>query len=206
MKKFTVLSFFLLAVISMNAQIRFGIKAGSNLSNLYVSGNKQGINSEQYNAKFGYHFGGVMEYSFSKIFSIQPEFMYLNHGTNLKKDNSFGMKNGHITLNTLQLPVNLKATFDWSKNRIFVYAGPYLSYNIYGKAEGKINGENQDIELFSDDYGIRRLDYGFGIGAGVEFNKFTITISNQRGHADINRVKGSKMKTGNISVSLGYFF
>jgi len=206
MKKLILLSIVLLTITSVNAQIRFGVKAGANLSTLYVSGDRQGINSEQYNPRFSYHFGGMMEYSFSRIFSIQPEFIYLNQGANLKKENSFGMKDGHITLNSLQLPINLKATFGLGKNKVFVYGGPYLSYNIYGKAKGKIDGKTHDVELFSKGSNMRRWDYGFGIGAGMEINKFTIGIGNQIGHADINKTKGSKMKTGSVTVSVGYFF
>ena len=209
MKKSVVLSavFCLMTITSINAQIRFGVKAGGNFSNLYVGGNKTGTSSDQYKGRFSYHFGGVMEYSLNRTFSIQPELLYLNHGSNMKDNNSFGMKDGHITLNTLQLPVNLKAAFDISNNRIFVYGGPYLSYHMYGKARGKLDGSKKasDIELFSRNDGMKRWDYGVGIGAGMEIDKFTIGIGNQIGIADIDEGSG-RMRTGNVTVSLGYFF
>jgi len=190
----------------MSAQIRFGVKAGTNLSTLYVSGNKQGINADQYKHRFSYHFGGMMEYSITKMFSIQPEIMYINHGANLKKDNSFSMSSGHVTLNSLQLPVNLKASFNLGNNKLFVYAGPYLGYNIYGRARGKINGETESVGLYSKGSDMKRWDYGVGIGVGMEMNKFVVSLGNQIGQADINGAKGSKMKAGNISLSAGYFF
>jgi len=205
MKKLVLISIALCFVTVMNAQIRFGVKAGGNFSNLYVSGDKSGINADQYKGRFSYHFGGMMEYSFSKIFSIQPELLYLNHGANMKSDNSFGMKDGHITLNSLQLPVNLKATFDLGKNKVFIYGGPYLSYHMYGKSTGKIDGKSVDQKLFTKESDMKRWDYGIGIGAGMEINKFVIAVGNQRGLCDING-GGGKMKTGNITVSAGYFF
>jgi len=206
MKKSILIAIVLCLATTISAQIRFGVKAGGNFSTLYVSGDRSGINAEQYNGRFSYHFGAMMEYNFTDMFSIQPELMYLNHGAGLKKENSFSMKDGHITLNSLQLPVNAKVTFNLGNNRVFIYGGPYLSYHIYGKARGKIDGQSQDVELFSNGTGIRRWDYGVGLGAGIEIKKFTISLGNQVGLADINKAKDSKMKTGNLTLSAGYFF
>lgn len=194
------------SVVSMSAQIRFAAKAGGNFSSLYVSGEKTGMSAGQYNGRFGYHFGGMMEYSLSNTFAIQPELMYINHGADLKKDNSFSMESGRITLNSLQLPVNLKASFKLGNNKLFVYGGPYIGCNIYGKAKGKINGATESVELFSNGSDMKRWDYGVGIGIGMEINKVVVSLGNQIGEADINGAKGSKMKAGNISVSAGYFF
>ncbi|PXV62320.1 outer membrane protein with beta-barrel domain [Dysgonomonas alginatilytica] len=208
MKKLILLSIVLCFVATVSAQIRYGIKAGGNLSFLYTSGSNEGFNSDQYNGRFGYHFGGVMEYSLSEIFSIQPELMYLNHGASLKKDNSFGMKDGHITLNTLQLPINLKASFNMGKSnsKVFVYGGPYIGYNIYGKVAGKVDGKAVDNELYTKDSNMKRFDYGVGIGVGIEVNKFVISLGNQIGMNDISGSEKGKMKTGNLSLSAGYFF
>lgn len=208
MKKFILLSIVLCVVATMSAQIRYGVKAGGNLSFLYTSGSNEGLNSDQYNGKFGYHFGGMLEYSLSDMFAIQPELMYLNHGANLKKDNSFLMKDGHITLNTLQLPVNLKASFNLgnSNSKVFVYGGPYVGYNVYGKVAGKIDGVAVDNELFSKGSNMKRWDYGVGIGVGIEVNKFVLSLGNQIGLNDISGSDNGKMKTGNLSLSAGYFF
>ena len=208
MKKLAILTIVLclVSVSNISAQIRFGVKAGANFSNLYVSGDKQGINAKQYNGRFSYHFGGIMEYSFTEMFSIQPELMYINHGANLKKENSFGMTDGHITLNTIQLPVNVKAKFNVGKNKLFVYAVPYVGYNMYGRAKGKIDGKTESVGLYKDGSDMKRVDFGVGIGAGMEISKFTIGIGNQIGQTDISGQKGGKMKAGNITVSAGYFF
>lgn len=208
MKKLILLSIVLFLVATAGAQIRFGVKAGGNFSNLYTSGSNEGINSEQYKGRFGYHFGGMMEYTLSEMFSIQPELMYLNHGANLKKDNSFSMTDGHITLNTLQLPINLKAKFNMgnSGSKIFVYGGPYIGYNIYGKVAGKIDGKAVDNELYTKDSNMKRFDYGVGIGVGIEMNKFILSLGNQYGINDISGSEKGKMRAGNLSLSVGYFF
>lgn len=207
MKKLVLLSIVLCVVTGINAQIRFGVKAGANYSNLYTSGSSQGLNSDQYKGRFSYHFGGIMEYSLSDMFAIQPELMYVNQGANMKNSNSFGMKDGHVTLNSLQLPVNLKASFNTGgKAKLFVYAGPYVGYNIYGKVKGKIDGATTDQELYSKGSKMKRWDYGVGVGAGVEVNKFTIGIGNQFGLQDISGSETGKMKAGNLTVSVGYFF
>lgn len=208
MKKLILLSIILCFVTTVGAQIRFGIKAGASFSTLYTSGTNTGLNSDQYKSKVGYHFGVMMEYSLSEKFSIQPEFMYLNHGANLKKDNSFLMTDGHITLNTLQLPVNLKAKFDLGiiNSKVFVYAGPYIGYNIYGKVAGKIDGKNIDNKLYDKDSDMKRFDYGVGIGFGIEINNFILSTGNQYGVNDISGSEKGKMRVGNVSVTVGYFF
>ncbi len=206
MKKLVLLSIILLSVISVNAQIRFGVKAGGNFSNLYTNERSQGLNSDQYKGRFSYHFGAMMEYSLNEMFSIQPELMYLNHGANLKSDNSFLMKDGHITLNSLQLPLNVKAKFNVGNNKLFIYTGPYLSYHMYGKARGKIDGSSVDQKLFSKGSDMKRWDYGIGLGVGMEVNKFVFVLGNQYGLKDISGSADGKMKTGNITLSAGYFF
>ncbi len=82
MKKLITLSAILCLVTNINAQIRFGIKAGGNFSNLYTINSNQGLNNNQHKGRFSYYFGGVMEFSLTHMFSIQPEIMYLNHGAN----------------------------------------------------------------------------------------------------------------------------
>lgn len=208
MKKLILLSIVLCVVSTISAQIRFGIRAGANLSNLYTSDSNTGLNSDQYKGKFGYHLGGMMEYSLSDMFSIQPELMYLNHGANLKKENSFLMKDGHITLNTLQLPLNLKAQFNMGKSssKVFVYGGPYIGYNIYGKVAGKIEGKDVDNKLYTKGSNMKRFDYGVGIGIGIEVNKFIISLGNQYGINDLSGPENGKMRVGNLSLSTGYFF
>jgi len=206
MKKLFLISVILCLVATAHAQIRFGVKAGGNFSNLYVSGDRTGINNDQYKGRLGYHFGGVMEYSISEMFAIQPELMYLNHGANLKKNNSFEMDDAHVMLNTLQLPVNIKMKFALGNTRAFVFGGPYIAYNMYGKVKGKQDGKSVDEELFKKGSDLKRWDYGVGIGAGIEVNKFVLTLGNQIGICDINDASGSKMKAGNITLSVGYFF
>lgn len=206
MKKIILLSAIFCLATAINAQIRFGVKAGASFSNLYTSGSSEGFNSDQYKGRFTYHFGGVMEYSVTDMFSIQPEFLYLNHGANLRSDNSFGMKHGHMVLNTLQLPINAKATFNTGKTKLFVYAGPYLGFNVYGKVAGKIDGKSVDQELFSKGYKMKRWDYGVGIGVGAELEKFTLTLGNQIGIPDISGENPGRMRAGNVTLSLGYFF
>ena len=90
---------------------------------------------------------------------------------------------------------------------MFVYEGPDLSFQMYGKARGKLNGNSKAtvIELYSKGSDMKRWDYGVGIGAGVEIDKFIIGIGNQIGIANINGGAG-KMRAGNITISAGYFF
>ncbi|WP_136667989.1 porin family protein [Flavobacterium sp. H122] len=80
MKNLIFLTLIILCSANVNAQkkIHYGIKGGFNLTNLtsdYFAEN---------NTKTGYYLGGLIEFSMSKKFSIQPEILYTNQGTNAK--------------------------------------------------------------------------------------------------------------------------
>lgn len=205
MKKLIVLSIALCSFMCINAQFRFGVKAGANVSRMNVK--QSGIKMDDDNSKrrVGYHFGAMMEYSINDMFAIQPELMYINHGTSFK--NLYSLEKARINMNTLQLPVNLKASIGVGKTRLFAYGGPYVSYSMYGKLKGKEDGVRISEELYGKGSDMKRWDYGVGFGVGVEFkNGITLSVGNQIGLGDIDGAKNNRMRIKNETLSIGYFF
>jgi hypothetical protein len=69
-------------------------------------------------------------------------------------------------------------------------------------------GENVDgdIKFGSKEDEHKRLDYGLGIGAGIEFDNFQLSIVYDIGLADIQNASDSKTSTRNLQLSACYFF
>ncbi|NIJ52599.1 outer membrane beta-barrel protein [Dyadobacter arcticus] len=66
-----------LGTISFAQTFSFGSKAGINVSN-YSGGE---INLD---AKMGYHLGGLLNFGFGEIFSIQPEVFFSTQGAKIE--------------------------------------------------------------------------------------------------------------------------
>ena len=98
MKKLLLTAAAVFALTTVNAQdITFGVKAGINFANTNVSDsdeNLDGITS--------FHFGGVVEFSVSETFSIQPELLYSAQGTSdseFKLNLDYEINNARIIYN-----------------------------------------------------------------------------------------------------------
>ena len=70
-----VLIFIVLTGSTVNAQgITFGVKAGGNLAKF--------TNNDEFEFKFGPHFGAVADIEISEVFSLQPELLFSAQGYN----------------------------------------------------------------------------------------------------------------------------
>src|SRR5512143_3993926 len=91
--KITLIALLLLSLCTLvKAQdTHFGIKAGLNISNLKVE------DGADYNAKAGFHIGGLAHVHLSRHFAIQPELTYSTQGG----------KDGNVkwNINYLNMPV-----------------------------------------------------------------------------------------------------
>jgi hypothetical protein len=158
--------------------IRFGLKAGANLSN--VSGDL--TNEDIYKNKFGFVGGAMLNVGLiDKVLSLQPEVLFSQKGFKYA-DNSFtvlGNTNrftGNRTYNYIDVPVLLKVR----AAGLFFEAGPQYSYllNVRDKAEYTVNGStvsnsaaNQNLD------NVRRNEIGYAAGLGYEAsNGFLIDL------------------------------
>jgi outer membrane protein with beta-barrel domain len=145
---------------------KFGIKAGLNLSNLYVD------NVQDENIKLGLNVGLLAKIPFVRGLSIQPELLYTSKGAKLIYDNFLQGKGEYrFNLNYVELPVlaviNLAKKFN-------LHAGGYLAY----LASANIKDMNEDgtvtaIKDFNAD-NFNRIDYGLIGGLGIDVENFTI--------------------------------
>lgn len=159
MKKAIIAVAALFVAISANAQ--FGIMGGLTSS----SGN---LESAVANARSisQYHVGVTYKIGIGNLLAIQPALLYNVKGTSIgaAADNleSFDVnfKTGFI-----EIPVQVQVGFGiGSLARVYGFAEPFVGYAVSNKVEGNWATD------FSDnwEYVKNRLEYGIGLGAGVE--------------------------------------
>jgi len=183
---------------------KIGIKAGVNLSNLYID------NVEDENMKVGLNAGVFAKIPLTKGFSIQPELLDSSKGTKATYDNILvGQGEYRFNLNYVELPV--LAVINLSKN-INIHAGPYVSYlaaaNI--KDLDSDGTEHNVTDLKADNF--NRFDYGLAGGIGFDFQNFTVGARYNYGLHDVGKsgtlsgelTKDSKNSNVSFYIGLGF--
>jgi len=144
MKKLTILSLMLLASTAAFSQsFSFGPKAGINLSN-YTGGD---FDSE---ALAGYHVGGILNYGFGKVFSIQPEVLFSTQGARVKNSG----KKDDFKISYVTVPVMFKFK---SNAGFYLEVGPQASFRT------KSDLGDQTINNFA-----KNLDISAAAGIGFQ--------------------------------------
>jgi len=115
--------------------VRFGVKAGANLSNL--SGDL--VDQDQYKNRFGFHGGVMVNFGLGDIVSIQPEVLYSQKGFKYA-DQQFGLvrNTGSVRYNYIDVPVLVRVR----AAGIFFEVGPQYSYllNVSTDRTQTLNG------------------------------------------------------------------
>ena len=157
MKKLIVVVASLLVAVSAYAQ--FGVVAG-------VTSSKSDIKSAiaDVNNISQYHVGVTYKMSLG-AFAIQPSILYNMKGTkmNIAESSSIELdyKTGYI-----EIPVQLQLGLNLGLARLYGFAEPFIGYAITNAAT--LSGQ----DLKADWNNVKnRLEYGVGLGAGVELIK-----------------------------------
>ena len=158
MKKIIIIAAALLAAWSANAQI--GIIAG-------LTSSASDIESAYADAKNinQYHVGLTYKLGLGNLLAIQPSIIYNMKGT--KIGDVAGISDANIDYKTgyIEVPVQVQVGFGLgSLARVYGFAEPFIGYAI--KNEVKIENLN-DVDNSWDNVK-NKLEYGVGLGAGVE--------------------------------------
>ena len=171
--------------------IHFGVRAGLNLANWI---NYSNLKTATF--KPGFQIGAVAEIETGEKISIQPGILFSQMGAQNKDEDL------RITLNYLQIPVNLVAYL----GDLFVHTGPYLGFGLRGKVTVKSDGTTllSDAGSFRD-AGFKSFDVGIGAGIGSRFGPVQVAMNSQVGVARIIDDNDLISNFG-LALTVSYFF
>lgn len=160
MKKLIVIVASLLIAVSAHAQL--GIVAGITSSKATIDAALSDVQNVTQ-----YHVGLTYKIDLGLI-AIQPALIYNVKGAKVSEFKalgdiaSFDYKNGY-----LELPVQVQAGLNLGVARIYAIAEPFIGYAITNSTQSS-NGNKIDIKWNEVK---NKLEYGIGVGAGVELIK-----------------------------------
>lgn len=180
MKKGILFVLLTISLLSVNAQsVQFGIKTGINFATL------RGENLANADASSGIHIGGLAELKFTDKFSVQPEILFSQLGTESGEEK--------LRLDYIALPIMAKY---YLLEGFSVSAGPQVAFLIYDQFTTPAVSLNPNIE--DVDFGLN-FGFGYNFKSGMFFStRYSLGITAVQENPDL--------KNGNFQLSLGYQF
>jgi Outer membrane protein beta-barrel domain len=234
MKKL-ILSIAVMAVATLgaNAQISFGAQAGGNLATLKSENTSGGTKTKETGkTKFGFVAGVVANIPFSSALSFRPEINFIQKGGKFSSSQTFfGITTvdvDDVTLNFVEMPLNVIYSLQAGPGRFSVGAGPNISFGMSGKDkwesvssgggfptqtssgstkikfDGKkaanLPASDNDIHFKALDFGANAV-VGYKMDMGLFFNAgYTFGFSN------LDPNPNSSLKTGGLTLKVGFLF
>lgn len=178
-------AFLFMAGISyaQHSKVHVGLKGGLNISNIASSPNAN------YEAKAGFHAGGLAHIHLSKSWALQPEIMYSGQGAQTS--------NSKTRLHYVNVPLQLQYMFD---RGFRIQTGPQLGVltaaNVQ-QGDTKVDVKNS----------FKSADLGWVIGASyVGEAGLGIDARYNHGFTNINDASSVNLYNRNIQVGVFYVF
>lgn len=190
MKKIVI--FLLFVFINSNAQenIRFGLKAGLNISKLTISGVDV---TPEIKSKAGFHAGAFLSFKISEKFGLQPEVLYSNQGYKTSFKDSFNQYKVEANINYIAIPIMVKF---YPVKKFNIEVGPQISFLLNHK--GLVNTQslsdyydpafgNSTAELDYEDI-TQSIEFGLNTGVSYQIDKNIIgTARYNFGISNVNK-------------------
>lgn len=189
-KMFLVAALAVLGMSQTDAQVKFGIKAGPQMTNLVGDDDFDG------DSKFGFNVGAYANIRFANQFAFQPELVYSMQGS---KEEVMGT-DVKMNLSYLNVPLMVKWYAYEGLNFEF---GPQIGFNVASKV--KVDDESYDFDEAYPGSEVETVDFGLNIGAGYEL-PMGLNFGVRYGLGLTEIVKDSDLKNSVISLGIGYTF
>lgn len=182
-----------------------GLRAGVNFQNLTGDGVEDGKMAPRFNIGVDYEIAVAPDFYFAPgLFFATKGSKYEYEGVDVEEK---------ITLNYLEVPLNLVYKPVLGSGNLIVAFGPYLGYGLGGKyklegSEGGVSASvEEDITFGSnEDEDLKPLDVGANIGFGYMFGAgLSLQFNTQLGLVNISHDDDAIKNTG-FGLSLGYRF
>ena len=180
------------------AQVKFGLKGGMNLTSLSADG----VNSALSN-KSGFYVGPTVKFTLPVVgLSIDGSALYDQRNAKIKGTDQT------IKAQSIQIPINVRYGIGLSSVvNVFAFVGPQFGFNIGDKSKD-LNSIVEDVKGWS--LKSSNISGNVGIGATV-FSKLQITANynfqlSKAGEVVLEDGTTGKMKFNSWQLGLGYYF
>lgn len=221
MKHLFIFTLLIVAFVqNVNAQFRFGIKAGGDFTNITI--NESNDSPNMLKQPIGFHIGVVGQRDYCDYFAVQSELSFISNRSTVDLGNtlSSGSQEGKLVLSQLQLPLYAKGKLELVPNmKVYLMCGLFVNYNFAAKLKMQ-----ESIDLF-DNYmpttstevnnmKLKRFGTGYALEAGIEYGKLNIgigykhTFGNMSGYEVLGNSPKPQptIKMENLNFSAAYFF
>lgn len=223
MKQTLLITLLALTFSAVSAQAY--IQGGLNFANITTTNDGQ---TEKNNMLTTFNVGILSRFGLSKTVDLESGLLFTGRGS--KAETYFNNGNDYVksTFNPyyIEVPLNVvvKAPLE-KKTALFFNAGPYIAIGVGGKSksESKIgplySSSSKSIKFSNDDpftsqqddaaYDkLKRFDFGFNLGAGLELEHIMFKVNYGLGLAKINSTESNnsvndKNKYRTLSLSVG---
>lgn len=215
----------LLATIFATSQIlaQVSIKAGVNFASISESATLETYESLKNNSVAGFQAGLSFDLGLSKVFTIQPELLYIQKGGKstyvINENNKFVSR---LYYNYVEVPVLAKLKFySEGGSGFYLLGGPFIGLAVSGKSKnsvtlfGNTTTTEEEFNFDNDDEEDRqrRTDWGVSFGGGLKFGqlfldaRYNLGINNLL-DTDTNNQNDDKpyRRTRGLGLTLGYEF
>ncbi len=180
------------------AQVKFGLKGGLNLTSLSADGVNSAISN-----KSGFYVGPTVKFTLPVVgLSIDGSALYDQRNAKIKGTDQT------IKAQSIQIPINVRYGIGLSSVvNVFAFAGPQFGFNIGDKSKD-LNSIVEDVKGWS--LKSSNISGNVGIGATV-FSKLQITANynfqlSKAGEVVLEDGTTGKMKFNSWQLGLGYYF
>ena len=184
----------------------FGLTGGVSL---------MGIQSPDMRTATGYHAGFTYKFRLPVGFAVQPSLLY--HAKASRSDGD--IISAQLNVGYLELPVSLQWGPDLLLFRPFLDVSPFIGCGLNQSMDFKAFGSDAQTTLVRDSWSlVNRLEYGLGLGAGIEVWKLQFVcrynwnfgpLLNSEGKVDgqsiIKKTLGNN-NFGGVTLSLALLF
>jgi len=195
---FLIVVLLYLSVVTINAQVSIAPKIG--LSYTKLSGD---LNNTRYMPSA--FVGGMLNYDFKRILSIQSGFLVSGKGSTLYYDEA---DKDEMVISYFEVPLNFIMAVETGTSRIQFFAGPYVAFAA--NATYKYLADEDDLKEkisigTSPQDEIKPMDLGVNAGIGFLFEGLEVQAGYGTSVTSISNQKAEKLANNIIFFSLAYF-
>jgi hypothetical protein len=205
-KNLVLLATILFLSLTLNAQVKFGIRAGISSSNIKLKDYKaEGYELEYNKGKYGYHFGVMSRIKIAKLF-IQPEVLFSTAKTDIL----------YIDLKDPQKPVRTPGRQNFNKIDIPVMVGfkvAIFKLQVGPVATFILNTKSDLLDEKKVEQNLQGATVGYQAGIGVELSSLLLDAKYE---GNLSKLGSSMEKDGTkvnfdqrmsqFIFSIGYLF